>query len=101
MHYFTNETIFNREMLIIQEIMEDKGFLTEADHPYTYSMQYKEAFNDVNDWLLEHGYNGTLTTASCFAPHAGAIEILYDSDRISYDDINKELIKEAKRQAEM
>ena len=101
MHYFTDETEFDKEMLIIQKIMEDKGFLTKTDHPYAYSMQYGGAFKDVNDWLLEHGYNGTLNTASCFDPHAGAIEILYDSDRISYDDIKKELVKEAKRQAEM
>lgn len=99
MYYFTDETKFDKEMLIIQKIMEDKGFLTESDHPYAYSMQYKKAFNDVNDWLLEHGYNGTLNTASYFAPNAGAIEILYDSDKISYDDIKKELVEEAKRQA--
>ena len=69
MHYFTDETEFDKEMLIIQEIMENKGFLTEADHPYAYSMQYGEAFNDVNNWLLEHGYNGTLKTDGYFYPH--------------------------------
>lgn len=100
MYYFTDETEFNREMLIVQEIMENKGFLIEADHSYAYLMQYGSAFKDVSDWLLKHGYNGDLEIDGYFYPHYGAVYGLYDSDRISYEKMHEELIKEAKRQAE-
>lgn len=100
MERLKDSTNFNEEMFKVLEIMEQKGFLLESDHPYAYSMQYRTAVNDVCEWLSENGYMGTLDTDGHYDPYAGAVYGLYDKDRISYEEMQKELAKEAKRQAE-
>ena len=47
-------------------IMEDKGFVLESDHPYAYEMQYSDAYDDVVEWLEQHGYNGKLDNVGLF-----------------------------------
>lgn len=90
---------FDEEMSKVLAIMEHKGFIVEADHPYAYSMQYPEAFNDVSEWLAKNGYEGNLATDGHFEPYAGAVYGLFDEDRISREEMHKELVKEGKRQA--
>ena len=92
---------FEKEMSKVLAIMERKGFIVEADHPYAYSMQYVAAFNDVSEWLAKNGYEGDLSTDGHFEPYAGAVYCLYDKNRISYEKMRKELIKEGKRQAKL
>lgn len=101
MKFFTDASLFNEEMLAVQAILERKGFLVEADHCYAYSMQHSAAFEEVGNWLAEHGYDGTLKTLGHFDPDAGAVYGLYDEDRISFERMRKELVKEAKRQAKL
>lgn len=92
---------FDEEMSAVFTIMKHKGFMVEADHPYAYSMQYGAAFEDVTEWLAKNGYDGNFGADSHFEPCAGAVYGLYDKDRISYEKMHKELIKEGKRQAKM
>lgn len=92
---------FDTEMSKVLAIMECKGFIVESDHPYAYSMQYPAAFNDVSEWLAENGYQGNLDTDGHYEPYAGNVYGLYDKDRISYEKMHKELIKEGKRQAKL
>lgn len=92
---------FNKEMVAVLAIMERKGFMVEADHPYAYSMQHSAAFEDVSEWLAENGYDGNLGTDGYFEPCAGAVYGLYDKNKISYEKMHQELIKEGKRQAKM
>ena len=101
MKFFADTSNFNEEMLAVQTILEHKGFLVEADHSYAYSMQYSAAFEEVSDWLAEHGYDGTLKTLGHFDPSAGAVYCLYDEDRISLERMHQELKKEAKRQSKL
>lgn len=90
---------FDKEMAKVLSIMEVKGFIVEFDHPYAYSMQYPAAFNDVSEWLERNGYDGTLDTQGYFDSHAGSVYGLYDTDRVSYEEMHRELIAEGKRQA--
>lgn len=101
MNGLKNSANFEKEMYKVLAFLERKGFITEADHPYAYSMQYLASFNDVCEWLAENGYEGNLATDGHFEPYAGAVYGLYDKDRISYEKMYKELIKEGKRQAEL
>ena len=96
-----NSTDFDIEMSTVFAIMEQKGFMVEADHPYAYSMQYPAAFNDVSEWLAENGYEGSLDTDGYYDPRAGAVYGLFDKDRISREKMHEKLIEEAERQANM
>ena len=101
MRHFKDYADFEEEMSKVLAIMERKGFIVEADHPYAYSMQYPEAFNDVSEWLAKNGYEGNLVIDGHFEPYAGAVYGLFDEDRISREEMHKELIKEGKRQVKM
>lgn len=50
MKYF-NSNEFDKEMQKVKNIMEEKGFVLESDHPYAYAMQYSDAYDDVVEWL--------------------------------------------------
>ena len=65
MKYF-NSKEFDKEMEKVKNIMEDKGFVLESDHPYAYAMQYSDAYDDVVEWLEQHGYNGKLDNVGLF-----------------------------------
>ena len=67
--------------------MEDKGFVLESDHPYEYEMQYSDAYDDVVEWLEQHGYNGNLDNVGLF--EGVAVYALYDESRISYSEIKR------------
>lgn len=101
MTYFTDEVDFNKEMPALLEILENQGFVMEADHPYAYLMQYQAAFDDVAAWLADNGYEGELNKQGYFEPGVGAVYGLYDVDRIPYEKMQEELKKEAARQAAM
>ena len=90
---------FEKEMVIVLEVMESKGFVVESDHPYADSMQCISDFNDVSEWLISNGYDGKLGTAGYFETYVGAVYCLFDEDRISRERIHQELIKEGKRKA--
>lgn len=95
MKYFESKE-FDNEMEKVKDIMEEKGFVLESDHPYAYAMQYPDAYDDVVEWLEQHGYNGEPNKAGLF--EGVAVYALYDELRISYDEIMLELKREAKRQ---
>lgn len=97
MKYFESKE-FDNEMEKVKEIMDEKGFILEADHPYAYAMQYSAAYDDVVEWLEQHDYIGKLNKAGLF--EGVAVYALYDELRIAYDEIMLELKKEAKRQAD-
>lgn len=97
MKYFESKE-FDNEMEKVKEIMDEKGFILESDHPYAYAMQYSAAYDDMVEWLEQHGYIGKLDKAGLF--EGVAVYALYDELRISYDEIMLELKKEAKRQAD-
>jgi hypothetical protein len=96
MKYF-NSNEFDKEMQKVKNIMEEKGFVLESDHPYAYAMQYSDAYDDVVEWLEQHDYIGELDKAGFF--DGVAVYALYDELRISYKEILAELKKEAERQA--
>jgi len=84
-------------MQIVKDILEEKGYVLESDHPYyAYSMQYRAAYNDVDDWLGEHGYDGNLNNIGLF--DGVAVYGLYDTKKITYEDICSKLHEEARRQ---
>lgn len=96
MRYFQDEAAFNKEMKIVKQILERKGYVLESDHVYAYSMQYNAAFEDVRDWLLNNGYRGKVD-------HAGhydkvAVYGLYDPSRISLKSMQDKLLAEARAQ---
>ena len=95
MKYF-NSKEFDKEMEKVKNIMEDKGFVLESDHPYAYAMQYSDAYDDVVEWLEQHGYNGKLDNVGLF--EGVAVYALYDEFRISYNEIILKLKEEAKQQ---
>lgn len=78
--------------------MQSKGFVIESDHPYAYAMQYRKAFRDVSDWLIQHGCDADLSTLGNSGPHPIAVYGLYDKNRISYEQMLEEWNKEAERQ---
>ena len=84
--YF-NSKEFDTEMEKVKIIMEDKGFVLESDHPYAYEMQYSDAYDDVVEWLEQHGYNGKLDNVGLF--EGVAVYALYDESRISYSEIKR------------
>lgn len=96
MKYFENKE-FDNEMEKVKDIMEEKGFVLESDHPYAYAMQYPGAYDDVVEWLEQHDYIGKLDKVGFF--EGVAVYALYDELRIPYDEIMLELKKEAKRQS--
>lgn len=95
MKYF-NSKEFDTEMGKVKIIMEDKGFVLESDHQYAYEMQYSDAYDDVVEWLEQHGYNGKLDNVGLF--EGVAVYALYDESRISYSEIISKLKEEAKQQ---
>ena len=95
MKYF-NSKEFDTEMEKVKIIMEDKGLVLESDHPYAYEMQYSDAYDDVVEWLEQHGYNGKLDNVGLF--EGVAVYALYDESRISYSEIISKLKEEAKQQ---
>ena len=101
MVYFQDEDIFNTEMELVKNILEIKGYVLESDHPYAYCMQHGTAFKDVSDWLQDNGYEGKLGTQGYFENGVGAVYGLYDTELVSYERMQRELVKEAKRQAKM
>lgn len=101
MFYFRAEDNFDTEMKLVKSILEIKGYVVESDHPYAYNMQYGAAFKDVSDWLQDNGYKGELNTRGHFESGVGAVYGLYDTERISYERMQRELVKEAKKQAKM
>lgn len=96
MKYFKDEDAFNREMIIFKSILEDKGYVLESDHGYAYSMQYEDAFYDVKNWLIANGYEGDLEALGAF--EGVAVYGLYDSNRISFQEMHDKLLEEAKSQ---
>lgn len=96
MKYFESKE-FDNEMEKVKDIMEEKGFVLESDHPYAYAMQYADAYDDVVEWLVQHGYIGKPDKVGFF--EGVAVYALYDRLRISHDEIMLELKKEAKRQS--
>ena len=97
MNYFYNkDKDFDNEMYKLKNILEDKGFVLESDHPYAYAMQYDEAYDDVVEWLNRNDYNGKVKKIGGF--YGVAIYALNDTDRITYEEMNIELEKEVKRQ---
>ena len=95
MKYF-NSKEFDKEMEKVKNIMEDKGFVLESDHPYAYAMQYSDVYDDVVEWFEQHGYNGKLDNVGLF--EGVAVYALYDEFRISYNEIILKLKEEAKQQ---
>ena len=77
-------------------MIEDKGYVMESDHPYAYTMQYDEAFLDVEEWLEENGYAGHLGKLGLFK--GVAVYGLYDKNRVSYHEMMKYLDDEATKQ---
>ena len=91
---------FEKEMETVLMILNRKGFLTESDHPFAYSMQRGDVFGDVSEWLANHGYDSDLSVDGYYDPTTGiTVYGLFDKNRISYEEMHEELIKEAKRQA--
>ena len=87
---------FDDEMEIVKNILEEKGFILESDHPFAYSMQYNTAFNDVVEWLAEHSYNSDMESLGLF--DGVAVYGLYDTKKVSYEDMMSNLRMEARRQ---
>ena len=95
MTYF-NSKEFDTELEKVIIFMEAKGFVLESVHPYAYEMQYSDAYDDVVEWLEQHGYNGKLDNVGLF--EGVAVYALYDESRISYSEIIAKLKEEAKQQ---
>ena len=66
---FFNKNNFDNEMQIVKDILEEKGYVLESDHPYAYLMQYRVAFDEVDAWLEEHDYEGKLNNIGLFDVH--------------------------------
>lgn len=92
---------FDKQMELMKETLETKGYVVESDHPYAYSTQYPTATKEMIEWLKINGYKGNLNTQGYFDKRAGAVYGLYDADKVSYDEMHRELKKEATRQATM
>lgn len=99
MKHFTNQIDFDKNMETFKNILDLKGFVLESDHAYAYSMRHSNAFEDVKDWLINHGYDGHLNSLGAY--DKVAVYGLYDSDRITYEEMYKQLLKEAERQNSM
>lgn len=95
MDFFSKKN-FENEMQIVKDILEEKGCVLESDHPYAYSMQYRVAFCEVVDWLEEHDYDGNLNNIGLF--DGVAVYGLYDSEKITYEDMCSKLHEEARHQ---
>ena len=52
-----------------------------------FEMQYSDAYDDVVEWLEQHGYNGKLDNVGLF--EGVAVYALYDESRISYSEIKR------------
>ena len=96
MRYFGGDKYFNEKMIKVKEILEDKGYVMESDHPYVYAMQYDEAFLDVEEWMEENGYDGHLGNLGLYK--GVAVYGLYYKDRVSYNEMMKHLGDEATKQ---
>jgi len=94
--YFTDEDEFNNNMRIIKNILEEKGYVLESDHQYAYWMQYKEAVDDVVEWLMENNYDGTIKTSGSYEDIA--VYGIYDSEKITYEEMQYKLLEEARKQ---
>lgn len=68
----------------------------ESDHPFAYSMQYDNAFDDVVEWLTEHNYNSDMESLGIF--DGVAVYGLYDTEKVSYEDMMSNLCMEARKQ---
>ena len=108
MRYFKCElSEFEKEMEKVKEILLSQGYVLESDHPYAYSMQDDDAFYDVKAWLLDNGYDGDLESMGRYEKdledmgirQAGAVYGLYDSNIISYEEMQEKLLEEIKRQS--
>lgn len=97
MRHFDNIIDFNKEMQIFKNVLEEKGYVLESDHVYAYEMQHTNAFKDVSDWLFNNGYMGELETSG-FCEGGIAVYGLYDSTRISIEEMQKRLSDELKSQ---
>lgn len=99
MRYFPNQDAFDEEMEKVKDILERKGFVLESDHPYAYAMQYDAAFEDVKEWLINHGYEGELNYMGAF--EGVAVYGLYDSSQITYEEMRRRLLMEARAQNQL
>lgn len=99
MLHFTDQNEFDKEMARFMDILEIKGFVLESDHIYAYEVQHSDAFTDICEWLAAHGYSGPLDKDGYHNDVSGAFYALYDADRVSYEQIHNELIREANREA--
>ncbi len=91
-----NKDNFDNEMRIVKEILEEKGYVLESEHPYAYVMQYRVAFDEVDTWLEEHNYEGNFNNVGLF--DGVAVYGLYDMEKITYEDMCSKLREEARRQ---
>ena len=96
MKYFDNNEDFEKNMMLIKEILEEKGFVMESDHPYAYCMQYDKAFDDISEWLSKNDYEGDLDTMGAF--ERVAVYGLYDKSKVSFKKMQNDLLSEARRQ---
>lgn len=96
MSILNDSSDFENNMQLIKKLLDDKGVVMESDHPYAYSMQYAEAFDEVAEWLYQNGYQGDLDTMGAF--DGVAVYGLYDTKKVSYDEMRTALEKEASKQ---
>lgn len=89
-----NKIEFEKEMLKLEKVLELKGYVLERDHAYAYNMQYYEDYEVVKDWLENRGYKGKLESAG--GHNEVAVYGLYDSNRITYQEMQKKLLDEAR-----
>lgn len=86
---------FEENMEALKEILDLKGYVLESDHVFAYSMQYKNCFEDVKSWLISHGYDGDLQSIGAYKKVA--VYGLFDSERITHEEMRGQLLKEADR----
>lgn len=97
MKYFQDKVEFEKNMKKIKEILERKGFVTESDHSYAHQVQCKEAIEDVEEWLLNNGYEGEIETMG--ANYRGVDEYgLYDASVVTFEEMHKKLLDEAEKE---
>lgn len=100
MRHFQDETAFNEEMKTVKQILERKGYVLVSDHVYAHNTRFRDAFEDIKDWLLDNGYEGELIPiGNCY----GGIAVygLYDPSRVSLETMKEKTLAEAKAECNM
>lgn len=89
---------YNREMTKVQKLLEEKGYVLETDNILIAPVENLSYFQEVCDWLYEHGYTFKVDWIANSDSSSLAIHSLYDTGWFTREEMQVIINQEAENQ---